>query len=271
MSIDPKEAKVFGSALESLNDAEQPFSPQVDFQANGVVMITRTWKVNRDNDLGLMPNIKDLDDLTEYSAKCISVNLTGIAGVWTEIVAVYQGYTTLPPTIFEFVNARLDRPIQMHPRFLDEAVFPKDTKVFDKINPDKEAGEGNQIFSKFKDVISTVAPITTEAMCRFRGIESFIVGSAQWRKTTYSLVPDFDNSDVGALNPPNTGEGDFTPPDPPINGLPDQFNAENTWIKVEKTCVNMMQGASILWIITEVWLHNDLGWTEEIYNPNFGM
>jgi hypothetical protein len=156
---------------------------------------------------------------------------------------------TLPPTIYEFANSRFDRPITLHPNFNTTSVFPDETKSYSIPDPSTPS---IKVFLKFKDA----DPVP--ANNKFRGVEAYITGSAQWRKTSYSIQPDFSQTDVGKLNAPETG---------PYTGLPDQNNINNSWLKIEKTSVNLLKGASILWQTTEVWQFNVDKWLTEIYGP----
>jgi len=236
----------FGDQLTQLR--EQSDSPRVEFQADGVVLISRHWKVDSGSNLALAPKPKDLDALG-YHARCVtSVIQHGKQNI-SDIMATYQGYVTLPPSIYEFSNSRFDRPIQLHPQFNNPSYFPDATKAYAVPDP---ATPTVKVFVKFKDS----DPVG--ANNKFRGVEAYITGSSQWRKTSYALNPDFDQQDVGKLNPPETG---------PYVGLPDQLNTLNSWLKIEKTCVNLLKGASILWQITEVWQFNLDRWVIEIYGP----
>lgn len=253
----PPQGVRHGNQLNSL--VERPDSPKVELMADGVVMITRRYAIDSLNDIVLAPKPKDPDPLG-YHAKCVSTNVVHGPQNQSEVVCTFQGYIYLPPTIYEFANSRMDRPIQMHPKFTDGSTFgsedptsPSCYKVFEKIDPNLPLGPNNQYFVKFKDAG------TNPALLKFRGIEAYIVGSAQFRKTSFALQPDFAQTDVGKLNAPESGPYGAT--------LPDPTNAGKHWLKIEKTCVNMLKGASILWQITEVWQYNDLGWVEEIYGP----
>lgn len=229
----------FGDPLNNL--VESPDSPRVEFMADGVVMITRKWKCDSGSDIALAPKPKALDALG-YSARCVSTVIQHGAANISEIVSTYQGYVTLPPNIYEFANSRFDRPIQMHPQFMNNSVFPTSTKYIPT---------ATGMFEKFKDVGSV-------ADTKFRGVEAYITGSAQWRKTSYSLQPDLEQTDVGKLSAPEVGS---------YTGVPDASNAGKSWLKVEKTTVNMLKGASIMWVTTEVWQYNVDKWLTEIYGP----
>ena len=249
----------FGNQLGAL--VERPNSPKVEFMADGVVMITRRWSIDSLNDIVLAPHPKDYDPLG-YNAQCISTVVTNGPQEQSEVVSTFQGYVTLPPSIYEFANSRMDRPIQMHPDFNDVTVFPCASKLYQPIiqgvtytePTDANPIGQNAMFVRFKDIGTN----SSDANAKFRGIEAYIVGSAQFRKTSYSLVPDFDQTDVGKLSAPSAGPYSAT--------LPDPYNSAHKWLKIEKTCVNMLKGASTLWTITEVWQYNDLGWLTEIYS-----
>ena len=249
----------FGNQLGAL--VERPNSPKVEFMADGVVMITRRWSIDSLNDIVLAPKPMDTDPLG-YNAKCVSTVVTNGPQEQSEVVSTFQGYVTLPPSIYEFANSRMDRPIQMHPSFNDVTKFPPEAKLYQPIvpgvtfvNPTTANPLGsNAMFVKMNDVGTS----TSDPNAKFRGIEAYIVGSAQFRKTSFSLSPDFDQTDVGKLSAPSAGPYSAT--------LPDPSNTNHKWLKIEKTCVNMLKGASILWTITEVWQYNDLGWLTEIYS-----
>lgn len=252
-----------GNQLAAL--VERPDSPKVEFMADGVVMITRRYAIDSGSDIAMAPKPKDLDPLG-YNARCVSTQVVHGVQNQSEIISTFQGYTSLPPNIYEFANSRLDRPIAMHPNFNDPSIFPPSTKVYEPIPPFTEKsmvaptdaspyGGKGCVFSKFQDVGDSL----NDPKIKFRGVEAYIVGSAQFRKTAYATEPDFDQTDVGKLSAPESGPYWMT--------LPDPTNSGKHWLKIEKTCVNMLKGASILWTITEVWQYNDLGWLSEIYEP----
>lgn len=240
----------FGDSL--LNPVEQADSPKVEFQADGVAIISRHWVIDNSQAEFFQPLPGELDPSFAYSAKCVSSISELGEGSQAHVRAVFQGYLTLPPTIYEFQNSRLDRPIQMNPNFED---IGDNFKVFSPIlDPTTGAPTGNQTFVKFQDAS------TTEADNKFAGVESYIVGMAQWKKTAYATSPDFSQTDVGKLSAPEIGPWTG-------NGIPDPANDDKSWLKIDKTCFNLLKGASILWLITETWLYNADGWLEEFYGP----
>lgn len=234
---------LFGNNLSALE--EQVESGRFEITAEGVMVVTRVWKATYAVAIANAPAVRSADP-GGTGALCISVTIDREAGDIAIVRATYQGYLYLPFTIYEFANTRQERPIEMHPNFNDAAKFPDAVKFFD---PDMLL-QGKKVFVKFQDS----DPTATNN--RFRGIEAYITGSAQWRKTSYSTTPDFDQTDVGRLNAPEAG---------PYGGLPDAGNAGKTWLKMEKTCRNLYKGASLLWEITEVWQYNRDGWRDEIY------
>lgn len=236
---------IFGNNLSLL--VEQPQSGAYNLTAEGIFTITRIWRATYDVCVANAPGVRSIDPYGT-NALCIQVDITRESPNLGTVTAVYQGFLNLPFTIYELSNSRMERPIGMHPKFLDTSVFPESCKVFEI--PDAVAAI--PIFVKFKDVGTDGDPDL-----KFRGIESFIVGNVQWRKTSYSQTPDFSATDVGKLSAPETGS--FT-------GLPDQSNSGKKWLKIEKNCRNIYKGASLLWEINEVWQYNELGWTTEIYS-----
>lgn len=226
----------------------QPDSGAYNFTAEGIFTVTRIWKAKYDVCLANAPQVRSLDTLGS-NGLCISVDIVPIPPNLALMTAVYQGFLYLPFTIYELSNSRMERPIAMHPDFLDVSKFPEACKLFDIPDPNEPLKKS---FAKFKDVGTSGDP-----NLKFAGVESFIVGNVQWRKTSYSQTPDFDAADVGKLNAPEAG---------PYTGLPDQSNTAKKWLKLEKNCRNMFRGASLLWEINEVWQYNDLGWLEEIYS-----
>lgn len=239
---------MFGNQL--LDRLELPESPTVNITANGTVMITRRWKVNGSVNISQMPLPRQLDPLG-YNARCVGSVSTPGPGNISMIESTFQGYITLPITIYEFANSRLDRPINQHPNFNNVTFFPANTKVLDPVS-----GQ----FQKFKDAGTSGDPTIT-----FAGVEAYITGSSLWRKTSYSITPDFNQADVGTLNAPEAGAN---------TGLPNQSNAllpgnppgRRSWLKMEKNCVNELLGASIIWRITETWQFNQYGWLGQIYS-----
>ena len=235
----------FGNQLAAM--VESADSPRVEMMADGVVMITRKWKVDSGRDLLLCPKPKDADPLG-FHARCVSTTIEHGPGRMSVVTSTFQGYITLPPTIYEFANSRMDRPIQIHPKFLTiPGMGEEKYRTKDPVSG---------VFIKFWDQVEATDPQGSAKDAKFRGIEAYIVGSAQWRKTSYALQPDLDQTDVGKLSAPESGG---------YTGLPDANNSLKKWLKIEKTCRNMLKGASILWEITEVWQYNDLAWVTEIY------
>lgn len=241
---------------------EQSDSPGIEFQADGTVLVSRKWKCGKQEALGLCPRARSQDaafeNQTGLKVFCVNSKVEPQPGSWALISASYQGYETLPPIIYEFQNSRMDRPIVLHPKFNDKSVFPDACKVFDKIDPNLPAGAGNRFFSKFKDSKAETEP---DSVIKFAGVTGFVVGTAQWVKTEFSEEPDFDISDVGTLQAPEVG--------PYLGDVPDAANTGRHWLKVDKSCSNLLRGASILFQTREVWLYNSLTWLREIYDPNY--
>lgn len=240
-------SNLFGNVLSTL--VEQPNSGTYNFTAEGIFTVTRIWRAKYDACLSQAPQVRSIDPLGS-NGLCISVDIIRMPPDLGEVTAVYQGFLYLPFTIYELTNSRMERPIAMHKDFLDVSKFPLASKLFDI--PDPVGAPTDKSFTKFKDVGTAGDP-----NLKFAGVESFIVGNVQWRKTSYSQTPDFSATDVGKLNAPEAG---------PYTGLPDQSNAAKKWLKMEKNCRNIFKGASLLWEINEAWQFNDLGWLTEIYS-----
>jgi hypothetical protein len=241
----------FGDQLGS--KAESKGSRRVEFMADGVVNITHTFNVDSGADLTSAAKPKDLDTFNStYHARCVSSLIEPLGGNQSRITEQYQGYIYLPPTIYEFNNSRFDRPINMHPKFNDVTVFPEDTKVYRDVS---EAGViVGKTFDKFVDYVPGGDP--NDARLRFRGIESYITGSSQFRRIMFLTAPVFDQGIVGKLCPPDSGT---------YSGLPDPYNVLHSWLCIENSCVNMLRGASIMWTLTTVWQYIKEGWSTDIY------
>lgn len=246
----PSDIKTFGTLPNVLQASnQQADSPQMEVQADGTILITRRFVVDKANAGGALPAPRSGDPLGEYTGvKVVTATSRPFKPDMAIIEVVLQGYLTLPLTIYEFQNSRMDRPIQMHPKFNTSPGMGES-----KYRVTQLTGPSAGAWLKFYD-----GPNTATKDHKFAGIENYVTGSAQWRKTSFSATPDFDQTDVGKLNAPEVGSYGAT--------VPDVSNTGNHWLKLEKTCRNMLRGASILWEITEVWQYNSLGWMPEIYS-----
>jgi len=168
--------------------------------------------------------------------------------------ATYQGIWNLPFTTYQLEASRYEHPIQYHPDFNDPTKFGtwvgdtsggEQTKMFETIT---EGGVTAKAFTKFRDIGSSAS----DPVCKFRGISAYMVASAVWRKTSYTLTPTFGVTGLFKIDAPDTG------------GL---WSISNTsqWLKADKTFRNMYRGASVIWEVQESWLYNQNGWLSEIY------
>ena len=244
---------LFGNNITSL--IETPLSGAFNLNAEGIFTVTRIWEADYDVCVANAPQPRSVDPLGT-NALCIQVDISRRSPRIGTITAVYQGFLYLPLTVYELSNSRMERPISLHPDFNDVSKFPYACKMFEPvIDGATGAPTGKENFVRFKD--SDQPNPDTNPNNKFRGIESYVVGSVQWRKLAYSQTPDFDALDVGKLSAPEAG---------PFTGLPDQSNSAGKWLKMEKNCRNIYKGASLLWEISEVWQYNDKGWLSEIYS-----
>lgn len=170
------------------------------------------------------------------------------------------GFLTTPPTTYELSSSRLDRPIIYHPDFNNPTKFPEDTKVFEQRLQPRPA----HVFVQFEDSAGG-SSAATDPRNKFRGIESFMVPTLQWKVVDYmrgdyvSPALDFTPTNLFKLDAPVVGP--YTG-----KGIPDESNSDNHWIKVQHDVVNMLKGVSPLWQRTRAWLYNDLKWMTEIYS-----
>ena len=255
----------FGNPLTDW--VKQPDSGQTALTADGAIVFTRKWKVQYSGFFSNIPSIGDPDPDGFTGApgptgqvnipRCFHVDVERQAPGVALITAKYMGYNTLPPPVYELVNSRVDRPIDTHPSFFDVAKFPDACKVYDPV-PTTPAQTATKVFRQFQNADPT--DTTRTGNNRFAGIQSYITGSAQWRRTKYSLTPLCDCSSVGKLEAPDIGSMSGSD-----IGLPDYSNSNHSWLLIEHTCRNMLMGATQVWIITDSWLYNPAGWRTEIY------
>lgn len=243
----------FGNELST--KVEQPGSGKIQVSADGVVVMTRIWQVDNDRIWQEIPNVK-FSDPVYPNLFCVDVTVDPGKAKHAIITATFQGYQTLPPVIYEFQNSRMDRPIALHPKFMDTGAGQMG-EIAGTEAKYKSLDPINGAFIKFFDGTSgTVGGKTKDN--KFRGIEAYIVGSATFRKTSFSTTPNFSQTGVGKLTPPEAGPWAAT--------IPDAGNTAHSWLLVENSCSNLLKGASILWQIVRVWQYNSQGWMTEIYS-----
>lgn len=247
---------------------EQPNSGEIDIGADGVMTVERAWKANYNLILQYIPAPGDPDPLGT-NTKCANVKVsrfaTGDGGKPIGLLrCTYIGFFVMPPNEYEWTTLRIDRPIEMHPKFNDTSKFPGVPPA--NLSPGQtpsatpEAGcklwdydkYGFVHFLKFKDVGSATDT-------KFRGITDFMAGGGQWKVVDYSLTPDAHATDNFKIDTPANPGGWNIPSNSGPGGLP-------TYLKIQHDCMNILKGRSNLYRRTRCWLWNPLGWLHEVYD-----
>ena len=226
---------------------------EVSFDTDGSIFIERRWVCRFQDAFTLCPKPRDFAPAGTpgTNTRCITSNYKRQKPDAAIISATYQGIWNMPFTVFHMDASRYERPITDHAQFNNEAVFGSDkpggqypwTKI---VEAQIKSGVTAARFIGFRDVGQTDAEV------KFRGIEAYMVATAVWRKTSYTLTPTFTLDNLFKIDTPDTG------------GLWSVTN-NNQWLKADKTYRNMYRGASQVWEIQESWLFNANGWLTEIY------
>ena len=244
----------FPSALSGATPYEG--DGKVSFDTDGSIFIERVWRCRYADAFTLCPKPRSFAPAGTpgTNTQCINSGYERLKPDAAIIRASYQGIWNLPFTTYQLEASRYERPITYHPDFANVTKFGtwvgdtsggEQTKVA-RIVTDNLTGTQTRVFDKFLD-------IGTTAQIKFRGIEAYMVATAVWRKTSYTLTPTFGVSGLFKIDAPDTG------------GLWSISNPSQ-WIKADKTFRNMYRGASEIWEIQESWLYNANGWLSEIYS-----
>lgn len=261
-------------------------APEIEFQADGVLTVTKRWKgglvqlwakktkIREPMPLSVLI-IEIPDPLASAKCKCVSSCISWDKSQFYTLTEVYQGYVALPFSIYRWQTQRLERPITMHPRFggtfngSPVMKYGRDW-VWDLLNPGNWNGFPNYQLKEFPIPGSVdtefvllgpteVPPLGTAN--KYRGIESYVVSSGLWQKTSFTIKPALTDN-LWYFDTPSIGS------EVPIelyNSIPDKTNAGFHWIKSQEDVQNLYRGASQLWQMDEAWWYNSLGWIEEIY------
>jgi hypothetical protein len=229
---------------------------KVSFDTDGSIFIERRWVCRYQDAFTLCPKPRDFAPAGTpgTNTRCITSGYERQKPDAAIISATYQGIWNMPFTVYQLDAARGEHPITYHPNFSNTSLFgtyvgdstPGLTKT--KIagsTVDPTTGQKAWTFEKFRD-------IGTPAEIKFRGVTHYLVATAVWRKTSYTLTPVFGVSGLFKIDGPDTG-GLWTVAD------------ANQWLKADKTFRNLYRGASEIWEIQESWLYNANGWLTEIY------
>ena len=226
---------------------------KVSFDTDGSIFIERSWTCVYNNAFALCPKPRDAAPAGTpgTNTRCITSSYERWKADAAIVRATYQGIWNMPFTVYQMDASRYERPITYHPQFNNEAVFgasvPGGQYPWTKIVDGQiKSGVRASTFIKFRDVGQTDDEV------KFRGIEAYMVATAVWRKTSYTLTPTFTLDNLFKIDTPDTG------------GLWSVSN-QNQWLKADKTYRNMYRGASQVWEIQESWLYNQNGWLTEIY------
>lgn len=233
---------------------EQPGYPEIDMQPNGLATIEHLWKyVNYPNAINVAPRPGYFDP-TFLNARCATSHISRIANGesagWALIKASFIGFLFLPPTNVELITNRLDRPIEQHPDWLNDAVFGT------------WSGSG-QTRIKDPDALSTVGGYAFKAWMdnsKFRGIDAFMVASFAWKVTDYILLWENPDHLFKIDNPPAVYLSNGLGCSPPGLGL-----TPPKWLKVQHDPEPVLFGQTPLIKRTRAWLYADVGWLPEIY------
>jgi hypothetical protein len=247
----------------TLSQFEQPDSPEFTFEPDGMVCLKRRWKfLSESRALSVAPRVA-YTDVTYGNFRCAQTTIkrmvNGKEDAWSLVESTYYGvFAGQPmPVIVEWTTTRNDRPIEQHPDFntatfgyplITDGVLTSGTpttKIFDKaINEG-----GGFAFKKF-------APDST-----FRGIDAYMVATAQWKVTDYLLGPNFDMTSLCKIDvPPSVVLSDGSIVSPPY-----QVSA-NKYLKVQHDCRNVLKGVLSIYERQRTWLYYDLGWVSEVYS-----
>jgi hypothetical protein len=227
---------------------------KVSFDTDGSIFIERVWACAYANAFSLCPKPRDFAPVGTpgTNTKCITSGYDRKLPDAAIVRATYQGIWNLPFTTYQLEASRYEHPIQYHPNFNNKEIFPDNTKIIDTITDPVTKVEAS-VFNRFKDISTLADPASrTDPTCKYRGISAYMVASAVWRKTSYTLSPVFGVSGLFKIDAPDTG------------GLWSVASASQ-WLKADKTFRNVYRGASAIWEIQESWLYNQNGWLSEIY------
>lgn len=229
---------------------------KVSFDTDGSIFIERRWVCRYQDAFTLCPKPRDFAPAGTpgTNTRCISSGYERQKPDAAIITATYQGIWNMPFTTYQLEAARHDFPITYHPDFnnvnkfgtyiTDTGPGEKTKHVIIEDDP-THATAGAPKFDKFRE-------IGTAAQIKFRGITHYMVATAVWRKTSYTLSPVFGVSGLFKIDGPDTG------------GLWSVADATK-WLKADKTFRNLYRGASEIWEVQESWLYNANGWLTEIY------
>lgn len=229
---------------------------KVSFDTDGSIFIERRWVCRYQDAFTLCPKPRDFAPAGTpgTNTRCITSGYERSKPDSAIISATYQGIWNMPFTTYQLEASRYERPITYHPDFANTAKFgtyvgdtsgPEQTKLARPVNDAVTGAVLAYTFDKFRE-------IGTAAQIKFRGIEAYMVATAVWRKTSYTLTPVFGVSGLFKIDAPDTG-GLWTVAD------------ANQWLKADKTFRNLYRGASEIWEVQESWLYNKNGWLTEIY------
>jgi len=206
---------------------------------------------------------------------CCGYEISPLKDEQYQLEAVFNGYATVPFATYSWTTQRMERPIVLHPKFNK---LIDGTKVMYEGKhwwPDPFTGQ----FSTFPPFeVKGAAPSQTRPAIelnkavpnRYRGVESFVVSTGIWRRTTYTLTPSISGK-LWKIDAPKW-DADFALPGSLTSSLPDPANSGSTnpdgfptWLKSQEDCENSYAGASQLWAVHESWWHYSLGWIPEVY------